>query len=378
MKFWLVLLTFLAAHAGAATRQCGAVFRNQSFEDLWRGQGKDLFMSIRENAPHYWAWAKEISAELPPALLAKGIVAGDPHLLNFGDLYIKKEGQFALVDLDDGGRAPFLFDIVRYLVANRAAFVKVAQNELVDAYLLGLRLEKNKMPKRLRQALEEGSDNFSKNRDDYIDSVTKGERFKKEKLHLEDVQKASPERQRQINETIKVAKDLFAQEILDVGFKVKETGGSQGMLRIWILSKTKKGNLRIWELKECSEPAVAQFDSQLPQIQRLEQLKRLFWQAAEEANQYGVFKVGERYYLKRPRLHGQLLRDLPSIDEKEDVELAKKELIYAAYYLGSVHGSQKESLPYLQAIGSEFSLSSVLEILVNRYIQIARSHGAGL
>src|ERR1035437_723467 len=77
----------------------------EAISKTWRSGNDDVFMAFRSNAPHFWAWSKAVAAQkLPEALLVEGIAAGDPHVLNFGQVIINDE-EFTLQLVDQIGRA---------------------------------------------------------------------------------------------------------------------------------------------------------------------------------------------------------------------------------------------------------------------------------
>lgn len=316
-------------------------------------------MGIRANAPHFWAWSNQIQSQLPKGLLAMGVVAGDAHILNFGDLKLKDQIRFGLVDLDDAGRGLFFFDYLRLNIANRAGFVRVADQELLSAYMKGLKKEKIEKPDHIDDALDMSEKEFDKRQQKYWDKNTSDGKFKYEKLGLRPMSEMSAEMKANWKEIkIHFEKEFPNREILDVAFKIKTTGGSQGMVRFWVLTE-KNGDVAVFEFKEMSEPAVSEISKQLTHENRIQEIRDIYWKG-DQSKKFQVVKTKAKTFWMRPRYKNSLSAKLPDGSDMEERDQAREELIYIANYLGRMHAKQGDVSAYLRALNTQSSLITEL------------------
>lgn len=343
----------VAAQSGTASVLCSKIHSQQSkIDQIWRPTPRDTYMAIRANAPHYWAWSKGILPTLPKTLTAQGVVAGDGHLLNFGDIKLKDKIRFALIDLDDAGRGYLFFDFLRLSIANKAGRLEATQTDLFDAYVKGLRGEKIEKPDHIDDALDISEEKFEKKQRKYWEKHTENARFIKEDFGLLPLSRAKAETQAQFRELLKWFESEFDKyEILDTGYRIKEDGGSQGMSRLWILTQ-KDGDYFAFEFKEMSTPAVEQISKQLGHEARTDEVRETYWKG-DQSRKFQVVKTKSAAFWMRPRYHDSLSQDSMQLNSAEDI-------VYIANYLGRMHGKQKDLEKYALALEQNRSLISKL------------------
>jgi Ser/Thr protein kinase RdoA (MazF antagonist) len=106
---------------------------------------KDLSQLVRSNAPQYWRYMADRADLncLRRYLPFEGIVAGDPHMDNFGILPLRtdtgaRQMKYVNIDFDDAGRGPFVLDFIHYVITSKAVGGDVKIRHLQDTYLQGL------------------------------------------------------------------------------------------------------------------------------------------------------------------------------------------------------------------------------------------------
>ena len=202
-------------------------------DSSWRPGSADVYSAFRSNAPHYWSWLKN---QQKSVLNTYGTVVGDAHILNFGDIQLKNGGRdFGLIDMDDGGRGSLVGDFVRFAVGNQLSPFRVSMDDLLKSYLYGLNGVKAQKPDVLKNAENKDDGDFAKRQAKYIDKMTSNDKFS-DKAGLTDLASAPAN----IMNLYQSSKNYFFAEmpgyrIFDAGFKVKESGGSQGLVRFWFL-----------------------------------------------------------------------------------------------------------------------------------------------
>ena len=310
-----------------------------------RGQGEDkgphssdtLSKWVRSNAAHFWSEMRTGSG-LEPYLQFQGVIAGDPHLANFGWAAVSlANGERALrylnVDFDDAGRGPFVLDFLRLVTTTRATQRKVATTLMVDAYIRGLAGDEMPMPPELTEwdlpryeakALKE------------IGQHTKGDRLVKGE--------AAVERYDGPIKLDEVASLLPEAKLLDLARRLVDEGGSRGGLRLWVLGKA-SGQPRLYELKEFRAPAVASYASQPERSAWLAEIQAAFWPGIDPRG-YTLNEIqGKAYWIREKR---PPVIDIPyANDKKAAVALVRHLAEYDAYLLGRAHGRQSPELAHL-------------------------------
>src|ERR1700740_3271540 len=121
---------------------------------------KNLSQLIRSNSPQYWRYMadrRDLNA-LERYLPFQGIVAGDPHMGNFGFLPLRtntgvRQMKYVNIDFDDAGRGPFVLDFIHYMITSKAVGDDIKIHDLENAYLKGLAGREIEPPKKLKDLL---------------------------------------------------------------------------------------------------------------------------------------------------------------------------------------------------------------------------------
>jgi hypothetical protein len=121
---------------------------------------KNLSQLVRSNAAQYWRYVKQADLDsLRRYLPFEGVVAGDPHMGNFGVLPLRntfgaRQMKYVNIDFDDTGLAPFVLDFVHLLVTSKAVGPDIKFRHLHDCYLKGLAGTKMEPPTKLKSLLD--------------------------------------------------------------------------------------------------------------------------------------------------------------------------------------------------------------------------------
>lgn len=182
----LVVATFVGGYKARAVAGCGTEVKTRPyFEADWRATDQGLIMGLRANAYHYWKWVGHRARQLfSKDLLVEGWIVGDPHGLNFADVWIHGKKRFVLVDVDDVGRGPFLLDFGRLLLISRAGDKGFPEKEMFEAYRAGLKGVTYDKPEILKEALDAKDKEFKRSAKESVGKVSEKDRFDYEETDL--------------------------------------------------------------------------------------------------------------------------------------------------------------------------------------------------
>jgi hypothetical protein len=256
-------------------------------EDILRDYeaSTNLSQQVRDNAPFYWAQAREQTAKIKwtswPAILKSDVIGvGDLHSGQFSPIHVPGKGVlYTLFDAKDLGYAPALLDINR-LVLNTIAIAKrrrvvngeeqaIISKAIFENYRAGLLREdfqltsqyQDVMPseKKFRRKLEKKMDNkLDESGQLYVDGeVLQPLSVASRKLGL------TVEKMRESLESNLRAR-LGWGHLLDAIVKIPERGGSKDQMRILVLFQLAGGDTVMKELKRVGETAIAAYQDQVP------------------------------------------------------------------------------------------------------------------
>ena len=334
---------------------------------------KDLSQLIRSNTPQYWAYMKQRAdlSSLQQYLPFEGILAGDPHMGNFAVLPLKQVGgprrmRFVNVDFDDAGRGPFVLDIVRYLIATKSTLGgQIKKRPLEKSYLAGLAGQKLDPPKNVGTLLAIPVAKYDDKAAGYAKSKSSKHGFVFKKGEIE-------------RYTAKIARStiehLFGPEkVIDLAIRPEKRGGSVDQLRIWVLVEDRKSR-RIVELKQYGKPATANYQTQPPVDEWLNEVRRTFWPGLDGSAYDLVDLPGAGLFWIREK-HVSLI-DLPYSSKKSsDIAFLDALAIYDANVLGLAHGRQAQAAPYRALIENDAeAFHDATEPIAKAYLELAREH----
>ncbi len=332
---------------------------------------KNLSQLIRSNASRYWRYMKN-QADLHGLrhyLPFEGMLAGDPHMGNFGILPLRTVGgarqmKFVNIHFDDAGPGPFVLDFIHFVISAKAIGGDVKRHFLEHAYWEGLSGKEVEPPKKVKDLLKMSVSDYDDMlaRYDETNSSTDGFVFKVGKIEPYNAQIA--------RSTIEA---LFATErVIDLAIRPSDRGGSIDELRIWILVERKNSRRRIMELKQYAEPGTANYQPQPPVEQWLSEIRRVFWPGLD-GSEYDLVKLaGDGWFWLREK-HMSLL-DVPYSSEKNDqIEFRDELATFDANQLGLSHGRQVQAEAYCAAINTDIeAFHNRTEEVENAYLQLAQ------
>lgn len=337
------------------------------------------FMSLRTNPKNYWSWARAAAHRNEhPEFLAEGLVSGDFHYQNMAARARDQKAKVDFMDLDDGGRGPFVFDFVRYLVTGQAiAQDHVAMKPVIEAYIDGILGTKMAKPKRVAEVSEISAKKLEALESEFQEkTVLDGKTLNLDREGLTALSESTVTEQTFMRNTAEaLAQRLGATKVLDVASRRRVDGGSQGFLRVWSLLKFSDGSQRIYEAKEIGEPAIAEFGKQLPPADRIQQLVEIFWK--EPVTDYGILTIsqesGDRNFWFRPRGKKHFKTELPDVTDEKALAKYTEEVLYFANYLGRRHGQQDDAKSIAAAIEKDPKAFIVyVTALAREYYELSR------
>lgn len=304
----LVLITFLFFASSAFSQQTtlkDASWKNEKieledlrktyshladdlFEKKFQNSLKSPLLFMRSYVNTYYQDSAFLgnSAKLIPCF-------GDAHPENFGFLSFATKTRYTFNDLDDSGACPYELDVLRYFSAlslyeEDQHLVKQAINTYADVLSGAAPVElMDSMNKSLKKKNKKILKKYS------LDLKLK---LTAEMSSVEEAQK------NQIIAQVKSLKNERQWQVLDLAQIDKNSGGSAGLLRYWLLVEDKQGLRDILELKELTSSAV-QFGpwagKQRAKANKLESLKKELWGESPEI--YHQEMIDNKSFLLRSR-----------------------------------------------------------------------------
>ncbi|WP_413560275.1 DUF2252 family protein [Bdellovibrio sp. HCB209] len=339
--FLTLAMTFFCAAPASAQLNAFTMSADWNHQD-------GLFNAFRANAPHYWNWLKSQNS---PMLSPMGIVVGDPHIQNFGDVQLASGGrEFALNDIDDGGpQAPLAGDLIRYAAGNQVSPFAISTKDIFQAYLQGLQGKAVAEPEILQEALSHSDADYFKRQSKYLTKMTDQNRFSA-KAKLTPISQA-PASVQELYEKSRSAFEasMSGYQILDVGYRTKLSGGSQGLPRFWYLIQRNQERY-IVEFKLQTQAATSFYLYQGEPAQRFPYIEQVYRPAHNAYGPYKIVTTEGGAFLMRARLNPYLDFDPEEVDSNGSLDDGKKMSLYIANRLGLWHGGQSASTTLLQVL----------------------------
>lgn len=319
---------------------------DESYEQKLKGSLESPLLFFRSFVNTYY---EEFKNQKQSTL--KNTCFGDAHPENFGFILFDQQTRFVFNDLDDSGECSIEFDLLRYFTALSLSFNEQALNDELLAHFIEVSQDHSKaqlIDSKLIADLEKKNKKILK---EYISS---------DKFHAhEDVILLDPEA---VEEKLLILKkeSLFKKIIpLDMVQVKRETGGSGGLERFWLLVKGTDAKLDILELKEIARSGLSFLQTQSYRSidDRFDNTKSELWGASPLFYHPITFNGAD--YLVRSRT-------------KDDVKLEKLQGADLHNYLKSqvsmlaLHHSRVETLDP-QKMGRWLKLH--LPVLKNRYLK---------
>jgi len=361
MPMFLVLFVILNANA---QEQCLDLFKqkpHEVFKQLL--QSKSPSQLLRSNAEQYWAWAKVNSQnyfkEVTNVLNITGRVVGDPHNKNFGIISYMKKLIWTVVDSDDAGAAPMILDFTRFVAAIKAV-EDIKTKDLWSYYIAGLTGQEIAIPAIVQKYLNMSYEDF---RALEVKKANKFADVSRLKLKNDGVESSSIINEKDYDKVKKEFENAFKStnwQVLDVGGREKDRGGSQEALRFVALVREADGFNTIFELKEDLGSSVDQYQHQ--SHDNLEQTLddyiysrvRSGKTAQDLSYQVVKFKIEGKeriFLLRRKQLY--FFDAANSVDTKKEENEFSQLSIYNAWFMGRLHGQQSNSRAYVSVIQND-------------------------
>jgi hypothetical protein len=317
-----------------------------------------LSQQVRDNAPFYWAEAREQSARIKwsswPAILKSDVISvGDLHSGQFSPIHVPGKGVlYTLFDAKDLGYAPALLDINRLVlntiaIAMRRRTVSVEEQAeiaraIFENYRAGLLREdfqltqqyQDYMPseKKFRRKLEKKMDN----------KLDESGQLSVDGEVLQPLSVAS----RSLKMTVDNLRSLLENNLrwrlgwghlIDAIVKVPERGGSKDQIRILVLFKYANGETVMKEFKRVGDTAIAAYQDQIPNSEIQSEVSKYL--DYDILFQFPQVKIGEAKFTLRDKkldpISVPYKQKHPS-DFDELMSLAR----HHAQWVGTFHGRQ--------------------------------------
>lgn len=324
-------------------------------------QSKNVSQLLRSNAGHYWATVRDNSKlkDLANYIQEQGVINGDPHLGNFSVIPVfskkgKQELKFLNIDFDDGGVGPFALEFARYVAVAKASSKNIKIKDIVTAYVNGLRGQKVESPATIEEAEEVTMEAYEAQRVKYVQKRVVGDKFKMIPGEIEQWN-GRPNRD-----------DIAAvigNSVLDVAQRPMERGGSKDSLRLWVLVKDKAGKVRIIELKQYQETALAKYQEQPEMGERIANLFNIYWVKTDPRSYALVGILDVAYWMREKKVNVLEYADKAQEDEAR---------LYLANLIGRFQGRQEQGAAYLAKIEKDPNrFKEAVKTFIKDYLGVA-------
>lgn len=360
-----------------------ATSQDPECRDIWVTIQNRKDSQIRSNPAHFWCWInRNLPEELRPLTTQAytGQVTADPHYFNFADLH--RDGQnptsgLGLVDVDDSGQGPYIYDFIRYAVFVRAYNKDTDKDHLKDliaSYKQGLEANQNdilKTPKVLQKAIDHTRQELEEEHAHWIKKNSWDQKFF-EKFDLAPTQKLTTQDKAKLTQLKKILLDEKKIQISKEAYTIHESGSSKGQIRFWFLATKPQHENFIFECKALAEPATAQVLAQETHATRINQVLKYY--SDFQANSYDdldsfVATLNRQDAFWCRYKHFQFLdrEDIKSLGEKDLKKLSE----YFAYWLGYKVSYQlkDQKKKFLQDLNDISHLATILDNLILKYNQ---------
>jgi hypothetical protein len=364
----------LLGHAGvAAPGTCAQSFQESyqppmtSIDGRWHPGSEDPLSAFRANAPHYWAWLRE--TQRSPLFQINGLVIGDGHQFNFSEIPLSKGGRkFGLVDLDDSGLGSLFGDFLRLAISNQISPWASQRKQIWQEYVSGLSGQATTKPEPLKDIESLSDKDFEKEQKKYVDALTKKNHFSKQ-AGLMPIDSAPNGVQKLFLEARGLfAKEIQGKKILDIGYKVKTDGGSQGFPRFWYLVE-ENNSQHIYEFKMLKEPAVSLFVPQENFLTRFARVAMLFRPNEKVEGPYRVVETPRNKFLMRERFTPELDYSPKKVLSPKGQREAEEMFLYLVHRLGVWHAKQPAGIRLLNSIDQTTNAENIFDEALDSYIQ---------
>lgn len=339
-----------------------------SIRRLWRKTGKNPRKLLSSNVSHYWAWMKENAGDhLDQQTLVEGVVIGDPHLKNILDAETEDgRRQLMVADVDDGGRAPLILDLVRMMTIFKVADLDFKYRPMFEAYVDGLKGKAHAVPEDVVDALKTTRTESKEARRAYIEKNTVNGKFDHERLESKPVSRMTAAQKAELQAVLAASASIFQSKgwkAVDYALRVNDSGSSMGLERYWILVQVGGQLDQIVEFKKMTKPAVEYYQDQLEAAGRIDEIRRVYGEKMSSDFQV-VSAAGEDFWM-RPRRANVI--DL----DKSPFELwafQKEWGLYLCNWLGQKQRRLENGRELLKLIQKNEQMKDELEALSRAYL----------
>ena len=304
---------------------------NKNFHSFYRSFVPFFYEAIQEN--------QKINKSFIQLSKYKAAMGGDVHTENFG-FVITPTGSARLVlnDIDDVTAGPIYMDVLRHYISGKIVAEDVHWKNYINAYMDGLRGDDHVYSDYIKRNRQSATAEAKKFIDEYISSdlPIKFIKYKTPMYVIDDATK------KEILASLK--KDNFKIKIYDQYLRIKEDGGSAGLLRYQVLAQISPGEDPVWlDIKELTISSYDKvFRSTVPtSAQRMSLIKGTIYQE-DVSSHLSLIKIAGKDFSVRYMNQFALGIQLEDVSHLELADVVLDE----AYVLGQMHarGLQTNSL----------------------------------
>lgn len=344
------------------------------------------FLSFRGSVAHFWKWLKGVNSSLRSQrarrtmtarlLSHTGLVVGDFHPGNWGDIELQKGRKTGLIDLDDVGLSgPLLGDYLRGAIGVQLSGISISPDRLWFNYVAGLAGYRALKPARLLKAQKKSDEDFDLRQQEYLQKLTGGKSsFAADSGVIS--MKEAPFLARHLYSSLKESFENYFKdfEILEVGYRMKLIGGSQRLPRFWFLLKDPStAELRVVEAKYLVKPGTSEYGEQGTTAERVEIAGNAYRPTGITVGFYDILEIAGHDFQIRERYDNFLNFDPIKMQQKLSAAEIETSVLYIFNQLGRFQARQSVGLKLLRTIDRDPALAELaVHALTQQYVQIVK------
>lgn len=208
----------------------------------------DFFSFFRAFSPVFYKEMvnQNLDSYLKPLDKFRGTISGDLHIENFGFILDDKgKVVFTVNDIDDATEGFISYDVIRHFVSAKIVDKKISWDDYFSVYQKGLKGESHNFSFHVTQGIDNVADVTKQNLEKNIkfEVPFKFKKFKKPYRTITELEQMTLQ---------KALKEKFPDiEIFDQYVRIKEDGGSAGLIRYQVLARVSPKDKVQWlDVKE--------------------------------------------------------------------------------------------------------------------------------
>jgi hypothetical protein len=300
---------------------------NKDFHSFYRSFVPFFYQAIKENG--------EIGKTFEELSKFRKAMGADVHVENFG-FVMNSAGSARLVlnDVDDVTEGPIYMDVLRHYISGKIVTDDLHWDNYFKAYKAGLKGEEHLYSEYTQNIKKNAQNETKKFLDEYIssDPPYKFIKYKRPMYVIDEVRKS---------EIVKSLTDNFSKiRIYDQYLRIKEDGGSAGLLRYEVLAELAPGEDPVWlDIKAMTQSSYDKVFTVTPpgDAYRMDLIKKQIYTEDMSSHIFMIQVAGQDFSVRYMNQFGLGVK----IEDISTLEIADV-VLDEAYALGLMHARNLE------------------------------------